>query len=162
MLDREGWEYATRNTRRPAIGVVAITDDGKVVLVEQHRPPAGEKVIEIPAGLAGDLPGSEQESLLKAAQRELLEETGYVAGRWTELARGFSSPGITDELIVLFLAQGLAKTAAGGGDPAEQITVHEVPSDAVLTWINARGSSADLKLLAGLYAARSYLEEGHD
>src|SRR5262245_2271611 len=88
IVARGKWEYATRNTRRPAVGIVALTDDGKVVLVEQNRPPVGATVIELPAGLAGDIAGAEQEPLLAAAQRELLEETGYVASRWTQLISG--------------------------------------------------------------------------
>src|SRR4051795_5520889 len=89
ILHRVGkWEYATRPVKQPAVGIVAITDAGQVVLVEQFRPPIGEHVIELPAGLTGDVEGSEHESLLESAKRELLEETGYQAERWTELTRG--------------------------------------------------------------------------
>lgn len=153
LVARGKWEYATRNTQRPAVGIVAITDDEKVVLVEQYRPTVEQTLIEAPAGLAGDITGAEQESLLVAAQRELLEETGYVARCWTELISGYSSPGITDELIVLFLAEGLTRQGAGGGDEHENITLHEVPVREVLTWLADRGAKADLKLLAGLHAA---------
>ncbi|HZN35939.1 MAG TPA: NUDIX hydrolase, partial [Pirellulaceae bacterium] len=115
VLARGKWEFVTRNTRRPAVGIVAITGERRIVLVEQFRPPVNARVIELPAGLAGDQAGAEQEPLLAAAQRELLEETGYRAARWTELAGGYSSPGLTDELVVLFLAEGLTKVAPGGG-----------------------------------------------
>jgi ADP-ribose pyrophosphatase len=155
VVARDGWEYATRNTQRPAVGIVAITADCKVVLVEQHRPPVNGNVIELPAGLVGDGAGREQESLLEAAQRELLEETGYMASRWTQLACGYSSPGLTDESIVLFLAEGLTKIHAGGGDESEAITIHEIPIDHVFSWLEEKGYSTDLKLLAGLYAAQS-------
>jgi ADP-ribose pyrophosphatase len=162
IVARGHWEFATRNTRRPAVGIVAITDDEKVVLVEQHRPPVGGAVIELPAGLAGDIVGAEQESLLAAAQRELLEETGYTASRWTELVRGYSSPGLTDESIVLFLAEGLAKTDAGGGDESEDITLHEIALGEVLPWLQQRGHRVDMKLLAGLYAAHAHwAKRGH-
>jgi len=156
ILARGKWEYATRNTRRPAVGIVAVTDEGNVVLVEQHRPPVCDTVIELPAGLAGDISGAEQEPLLDAAKRELLEETGYVASRWTQLVSGYSSPGLTDESIVLFLAEGLIKTGTGGGCEGEDITLHEVPLGGVLPWLEKHGHSADLKLLAGLYAAQSH------
>ena len=155
MASRDGWEYATRNTNKPAVGIVAITDDRRVVLVEQFRPPVNRKVMELPAGLSGDVVGSEHESLIEAAKRELIEETGYSAARWTELAHGYSSPGLTDESIVLFLAEGLAKVGEGGGDDSEDITLHEVPLEHVFDWLNQKGSRADLKLLAGLYAAES-------
>ncbi|HJS09165.1 MAG TPA: NUDIX hydrolase [Pirellulales bacterium] len=160
MVVRGDWEFATRNTKRPSVGIVAITNAGKIVLVEQYRPPVSRPVVELPAGLAGDVSGAENEALVEAAKRELLEETGYVAARWTELGSGYTSPGLTDESIVLFLAQGLTKQSAGGGDGSEQITIHEIPLEAVAGWLHANEHSLDLKLLAGLYAAQAYLKPG--
>lgn len=157
MVKRGNWEFATRNIKRPAVGIVAITDEEKVILVEQYRPPVGQNVIELPAGLSGDIVGSEDEALVEAARRELLEETGYVADKWTEIGQGFSSPGLTDETIVLFLAQGLKKMAAGGGDESEDITIHEVPFINVLPWLKNRKASIDLKLFAALYSAQTYI-----
>src|SRR6476620_3714190 len=95
ILARGSWEYVSRNTRRPSVGIVAVTDDDQIVLIQQHRAPVNDDVIELPAGLAGDLAGAEQEPLVEAAKRELLEETGYTAREWTELICGYSSPGLT-------------------------------------------------------------------
>ena len=162
MVTRGTWEFVTRNTKRPAVGIVAITDDGKIVLVEQFRPPVGRTVVEIPAGLTGDIRGAENEALVEAAKRELMEETGYTAKRWTQLGGGYSSPGLTDESIVLFLAEGLERQHAGGGDESEQITVHEVALDGVIPWLNERNARADLKLFAGLYAAQNHLRDKAD
>ena len=159
MAQRDGWEYAIRNTRKPSVGIVAITDDRRVVLVEQYRAPVKSTVIELPAGLAGDVVGSENESLVECAKRELLEETGYTAAIWTQLIAAYSSPGLTDEAIVLFLAEGLAKTGVGGGNASENILVHEVPLDQVALWLSRRGGRADLKLLAGLHLAEIYLRK---
>jgi len=159
ILARGDWEYVSRNTRRPAVGIVAVTEDDKVLLVEQHRPAVNRNVIELPAGLAGDIAGAEQESLLDAAKRELLEETGYRASRWRELVTGYSSPGLTDESIVLFLAEGLVKTGNGGGDESEGIAIREVPINSVHSWLDAHGYSADLKLLAGLYLIQRRIGE---
>lgn len=150
---RGKWEFVQRNTNRPAVGIVAITDDEKVVLVEQFRPAVGCRVVELPAGLAGDIEGAEKEPLVEAAHRELLEETGYDAKRWRMLGSGYSSPGLTDERIVLYLAEGLRKVGEGGGDASESIVVHEVPVNEVFRWLKVHGFAADLKLLAGLYAA---------
>jgi ADP-ribose pyrophosphatase len=151
---RGKWEFVTRNRRRPAVGIVAVTDDDRVVLVEQFRPPAEERVIELPAGLTGDVADAEDESLVTAAKRELFEETGYEAARWTELTCGYSSPGLTDEQTALFLAEGLVKRGEGGGVDDEGIVIHEVPINGILPWLAARGAKADLKLLAGLYAVQ--------
>jgi len=158
MVARGKWEYATRNTNRPAVGIVAITDGGEVVLVEQPRPPVGKPVVELPAGLAGDIEGAEDEPLLEAAKRELLEETGYVAGRWTELATGYSSPGLTDEAIVLFLAEDISHQGPGGGDESESITLHQIPVPEVIDWLQENDRAADMKLLAGLYAAEQAIK----
>jgi ADP-ribose pyrophosphatase len=94
---------------------------------------------------------------LEAAKRELLEETGYVADRWTELVSGYSSPGLTDESITLFMAGGLRRVGPGGGDHQENITIHEVPLTEVLPWLRSREARANLKLLAGLFAASEHL-----
>ena len=107
MVQRGHWEYATRNTKKPAVGIVAITDAGKIILVEQYRPPVGCRVVELPAGLAGDIAGSEDEPLLEAAKRELLEETGARATKMERLTTIYPSPGFIDERIHLFLATGL-------------------------------------------------------
>lgn len=154
VIARGKWEFVTRKVRRPAVGIVAVTDEDRVVLVEQFRLPADELVVELPAGLAGDVAGAEEESLVEAAQRELFEETGYEASQWTKLITGFSSPGLTDEQTALFLAEGLVKRGAGGGIDDEGIVIHEIPFEGVLTWLAARGAKADLKLFAGLYAVR--------
>ena len=158
-IKRQGtWEFVSRNTQRPAVGIVAIHDDGRVVLVEQFRPPVGESLIELPAGLAGDIVGAEDEALLLAAQRELQEETGYTAEHWQPLISGYSSPGLTDESICLFLARGLSKTSAGGGVAGESIQLHEIPIDEVFDWLAERHQAVDIKLLAGLFAAKRAMQ----
>ena len=159
MMRRGHWEFAKRNTKNPVVGIVAITDHDKVVLVEQYRPPIGSSMIELPAGLAGDIDGLEDESLLEAAKRELLEETGYTARSWTELACGYSSPGLTNESIVIFLAEGLEKQGLGGGDETESITIHEVAMENIISWLAENKAHADLKLFAGLYATQSYINQ---
>ena len=157
LVSRGGWEFCQRKLDRPSVGIVAITDERRVVLVEQYRPPVERNVIELPAGLVGDNAGREQEELLEGAQRELLEETGYRAERWTKLGEGYSSPGLTDESTVLFLAEDLHKQDSGGGVGCEQIKVHEVPLARVRDWLREQEAVADLKLFAGLYVAERML-----
>ena len=156
---RGAWEFVSRNSRRSAVGIVAVHEDLRVVLVEQFRPPVGRRLIELPAGLAGDIVGAEDEDLIVAAKRELVEETGYVAAEWRLLVHGYSSPGLTDESITLFLAQGLERISQGGGVEGESIQIHEIPMDHILTWLRERKQSTDLKLLAALFAAREAIEQ---
>ena len=156
-LVRQGkWEYAKRKGITGIVGIVAVTDDGKLVLVEQHRPAVGKRVIELPAGLAGDDEGSAGEDLDAAARRELLEETGYEARRFERVAAGAASAGMTDEVITLFRATGLRKTGKGEGDGSEDITVHEVPVADAERWLAGQernGRLIDLKVYGGLYFA---------
>ena len=91
VAKRGNWEYATRTRATGVVAVVALHDDGRLVLVEQYRWPVDARVIELPAGLAGD--DDDSESLLAAARRELVEETGYVAEEWSRLNTTYSSPG---------------------------------------------------------------------
>ncbi|HEV7299914.1 MAG TPA: NUDIX hydrolase [Tepidisphaeraceae bacterium] len=153
MKSRNGWEYASRTKATGIVGIVAVTDAGELLLIEQFRPPVNQTVIEIPAGLAGDTAGSETEALLVAARRELLEETGYTARRWKQLAVGVPSAGICDEVITLFLATGLKKTADAAGDESEDITTHLVPVAKVEAFIKRqqrKGKTVDLKVYAAL------------
>ncbi len=154
FVARAGWEYAERKKVSGIVGIVALTEDGKLLLVEQFRPPLQKRVIELPAGLAGDVAGSENEALAEAAKRELLEETGYSAREMERLAEGPASAGICDEVLTLFRAKGIQRVTKGGGDGSEDIIVHEVPLPEVPTWLAQRqkeGLAVDLKVYAGLY-----------
>lgn len=158
MVRQGHWEFAQRKNLSGIVGIVAVTSDRKLILVEQFRPPVGKRVVELPAGLAGDVAGSENEDLSDAARRELLEETGYEAETMTRLAAGAASAGMVDEIITLYRATGLRKTGAGEGDGHEQIETHEVPLDQVERWLaeqEKQGKLVDLKVYAGLYFARS-------
>ena len=86
LVRKDGWEFVQRKNVSGIVGIIAITNDHKLILVEQFRPPVGKNVIEIPAGLAGDSPTTKNEDLAVAAIRELEEETGYRASHMTELA----------------------------------------------------------------------------
>ncbi len=154
LVKQGKWEYATRKGVSGIVAIVAVTDDHKLVLVEQFRAPVGKRVIELPAGLAGDVAGQEQEELASAARRELLEETGYEAAEMTYLAAGAASAGLSDEIITLFRATGLRKTGKGEGDGSEEITLHEVPVAGVRSWLQDKvrqGLLVDLKVYSGLY-----------
>src|SRR3954470_2526008 len=85
MVDDAGWEYVTRHGITGIVVLVAMTPAREIVLVEQYRPPVRRRVIELPAGLVGDVAGHEAETLSAAAHRELVEETGFQAREMVEL-----------------------------------------------------------------------------
>jgi ADP-ribose pyrophosphatase len=154
MVMRGSWEFVQRKNLTGIVCIVAITDDGKIVLVEQFRPPVDSPVVELPAGLVGDLPGMESEPLETAARRELIEETGYDAARMEPLFDGVPSAGLCDEHITFFLASGLTKVGPGGGDHSEDIIVHETPLDNLLEFLQQRvrlGAKIDAKIFSPLY-----------
>ena len=122
---RGRWEYVGRARGIRAAVIVAV-EDGHVLLVEQYRVPLGRSCIEYPAGLIGDDDGREDEDPLKAAGRELEEETGYRAAKITDLGEFFSSPGMVSEGFSLLRAEGLTKVGQGGGTDGEDIVVHRV------------------------------------
>ena len=154
LVMRGSWEFVQRKNITGIVCIVAMTDDGKIVLVEQYRPPVLSRVIELPAGLVGDLPGQEAEPLEAAARRELVEETGYDAGRMELLFDGVPSAGLCDEHITFFLATELTKVEPGGGDRNEDITVLEAPLEGLLDYLDARvrgGVKVDAKIFSPLY-----------
>lgn len=159
-LVRQGrWEFVERIRISGIVGIVALTEDRRLLLVEQPRVPVGCRVIELPAGLAGDTPAFQGESLEAAAERELLEETGYQAQSLSCLFRGPTSPGMTNEEITFFLARDCALAETRSIDPSEDIVVHAVPLPAVEAWLGeqaALGKAIDIKVYAGLYVARKF------
>ena len=149
---REGrWEYCERVNNTGAVMVFACTPENKVLLVEEFRPPIGQRCLCFPAGLSGD---EGPESDAAAARRELLEETGYEADTVEFLFHGPSSPGLTSESLSFFLATGLSRVAAGGGVASEDITVREAPLEDIDAWLAAQveqGISLDPRIYTGLY-----------
>ena len=152
---KEGhWEYVDRVNSPGAAIIVAVTNAQKLLLVEQYRIPLHCRVIELPAGMIGDDPGSSGESYTEAARRELLEETGYDAGQMEALFTSPSSAGLTSERVTLFRASQLRQVSKGGGVAHEEITVHEVSLAEVHAWLDAKakdGFLVDAKVYAGLY-----------
>ena len=143
------WEYAERKGAMTAVVIVALDGDGRdrdVLLIEQHRVPAGGRVLELPAGLVGD---EGEETPVAAAARELEEETGYRADRIEELGEFFSSPGMTSERFTFVRATGLTRVSDGGGVEGEDIAVHRVRLADVPAFVAAKrrdGVAVDAKV----------------
>jgi ADP-ribose pyrophosphatase len=134
--------------------IVAATKDRELLFVEQHRIPLNSRVIELPAGLAGDSKETAGEPLVNAAKRELLEETGYAAESFQYVTEGPISTGLSTEIITIYYAGNAVKVAAGGGDAEENIQVHAVPLEKVKDWLEQKrksGCMIDPKVYAGLH-----------
>lgn len=160
MVVRGTWEYVERtHADGLAAIIIAVTPDDKVVFVEQFRVPLQAPTIEMPAGLVGDVHAGE--SIELSAIRELEEETGWTADRAEVLLVGPTSSGLTSEKIAFVRATGLRKVGEGGGDPDEDITVHEIPRAEAAAWLTkklAEGYELDAKLWAGLWLIEHNLD----
>ena len=124
------------------MAIVPVLPNGDVLLVRQYRHAVRSNLWEIPAGKLE--PG---EDTLACAQRELREETGYVAERWVELMSFFTTPGFSDERITLFCAEGL--TARSRLDDGEITALLPASPEAVLEMI-AAGAIVDAKTILAI------------
>jgi len=126
-------------------GVVAVPvlDDGRLVLIRQFRYPLQKYILEFPAGkLDINLPP------LETIAREVEEETGYRAGEITRETSIYTSPGIIDEVVHLFIARGLVPTNQSL-EAGEHITVEAYTPEECLRMIE-RGEIADAKTILGI------------
>ena len=148
---REGhWEYVRRSRGIRAAVILAETDAGESLLVEQDRIPIGRRCLELPAGLVGDDDENEIGNVEEAAARELEEETGYRAAHMQPLGEYYSSPGMVAESFTLVRASGLTRVGEGGGVEGEDIVVHHVPRADVVSFIEQKrdeGVGIDVRLL---------------
>jgi len=144
---------ATREVVRHvgAAAVVAMDGEGRVTLVRQYRAPIDRVLIELPAGKL-DSPGEDR---LKAAQRELAEETGLVAEHWTHLTDLITTPGFCDEVIGLYLATGL-KRGESHPDDDEFLRVVTLPLPEAVAMARS-GELTDAKTVVGLLLANTLL-----
>ncbi len=133
-----------------AVAVVALDDEGSVVLIEQYRHPLRRRLWELPAGLM-DVDG---EAAQPAAARELGEETGFAAAHWSVLLDVAASPGFTDEVVRVFLATGLTDIGRQGLVEHEEadLRVVRVPLKVAVRAALA-GKIVNASTVAGLLAA---------
>ena len=160
---RNGWEYVERLGISGIVVMIGTTPHGGLVLVSQWREPVAAWVVELPAGLAGDIPGSAAEDLVTAARRELREETGFEAASMVPVLTGPPSPGISTEVVTFFRAKGLVRVGRGGGEEGEGVRAHVVSLSGLGDWLEAmqaKGWLVDPKVLAGAYLLRKEMDEG--
>lgn len=135
-----------------AVAVVAITGEGQVLFVSQYRYPVGEVLLEIPAGKM-----DKNENPEECARRELKEETGYTASKMEKICEFYTTPGFTNELMHVFLAQGLT-TGEQSPDEDEFVKLEELAmGDAIQAIFD--GTIRDGKTIAGLLAAQQMLRK---
>jgi ADP-ribose pyrophosphatase len=132
-----------------SVAILPLLDDGRVCLIRSRRLTVDKTLIEVPAGTR-----EPNESPLETARRELIEETGYRAGRFEELLAYYPSPGILSERMWVFVARDLTP-----GDPArednEEIENLPVSWDEALEMI-ANGQIEDGKTIVALLAYRRF------
>ncbi|MEW6002562.1 MAG: NUDIX hydrolase [Nitrospirota bacterium] len=158
-IDSQGvsreWESFERVNCKGIVAIVPVTDDKKVLLIRQFRPPVCGYVIEFPAGL-----NDREDTLEEAARRELLEETGYSAREMIYLTEGPLSSGASGEILTVFLAKGLEFKGIGKRDETEDIEVLKIPIADLyheLSALRSGGNYIDLKIFGLIELAKKHL-----
>ena len=135
-----------------AVLIVPLLPNGRVLLERQFRYPLAREFIEVPAGKreAGENP-------LDTAQRELLEETGYIAAEWTRIGVIHNAIGYSDESIEMFVAKGLEKREAKL-DAGEFLEVFDVKLEEAFEMIRD-GRITDAKSISALLWVKAFLAQ---
>jgi ADP-ribose pyrophosphatase len=142
-VDIERWgDHEREIVRHPgAVAIVAVDRERQVTLVRQLREPARKHLLELPAGTR-----EADEDPLATAKRELVEEAGLVGGEWRLAATFFSTPGFCDELVRVYIAEGVEETQRAPEED-EEIELIRVP---VAELASLPPQIEDAKTLAGL------------
>lgn len=135
-----------------AVAIIALLDNGNLVMERQYRYAPQQEFIELPAGKI-----DHGEDTLLTAQRELLEETGYVAREWTHISTAWPCIGFSDERMEYFLARGLTHKGRQL-DEGEFLEVFELSPQDAIEWIRS-GKITDSKTIVGLFWMEKMLKE---
>jgi 8-oxo-dGTP pyrophosphatase MutT (NUDIX family) len=157
LHDPDGRPFDRFVIRHPgAVTVVPLHDDGTVTLVRQYRAAVDALVLEIPAGTRD----KEGESPEATARRELAEEAGLEASHWELLVGTWNTPGISDQLTLIYLATGLTPCPPRPDGVEEGYLTVETIHLSDLDDLVARGDIKDETTMLGLYLARQRLAAG--
>lgn len=127
-----------------AVAIIAMLDNGNLIMERQFRYAPQQEFIELPAGKI-----DHGEDTLLTAQRELLEETGYVAREWTHLATAWPCIGFSDEKMEYYFARGLTHQGRQL-DEGEFLEVFELSPAEAIEWVRL-GKITDSKTIVGLF-----------
>jgi ADP-ribose pyrophosphatase len=152
------WEAVERINCDGIVAIIPITKEGEVLMIRQFRPALNSYVIEFPAGL-----NDKGETLVDAARRELIEETGYMSETFELLAEGPVSSGLSAEVLTVYLARdatpaSLSLRERHPIEETEDIEVIRTPLTSVYETIEefrGRGDAADLKIYGFIELARN-------
>jgi len=131
-------------THPGAVAILALLDNGKLIMERQFRYAPRREFVEIPAGKI-----DKGENILVTAKRELLEETGYVAKEWIHLTTAWPCIGYADERLEYFLARGLSHQGSRL-DEGEFLEVFELSMEEAIDWVR-QGKIDDSKTIVGLF-----------
>lgn len=145
--------YGVVHMKNRAAGVLPVDADGRTVLVGQYRYTLDSYSWEIPEGGV-----SEDEDMLAGARRELVEETGLVAGSWLELGNHTLSNSVTDERSTSFLAWDLRRTVAAP-DETEDLALRWMPVAEAIAMVLA-GEVHDVMSVVALLTAEALARRG--
>jgi ADP-ribose pyrophosphatase len=142
-VDVERWgDHEREIVRHPgAVAIVAVDAERRVTLVRQLREPARKHLLELPAGTC-----EPDEDPLATAKRELIEEAGLAGGEWRVAASFFSTPGFCDELVRVYIAEGVEETERAPQED-EEIELVRIPVAELAALLP---EIEDAKTLAGL------------
>jgi ADP-ribose pyrophosphatase len=135
-----------------AVTLLPIDEMGRIWFVRQYRHPAGEDVLELPAGVVEDGEPPEESAL-----REIREETGMAAGQIQKIGEFYLAPGYSAEFMHIYLARDL-KPGALEADADEFLTVEQYSVEEAYQMVGS-GLIRDAKTLAALFLARPFLED---
>lgn len=134
-----------------AVAILALLDNGNLIMERQFRYAPRQEFIEIPAGKI-----DHGEDTLITAQRELLEETGYVAKEWQRVATAWPCIGFSDERMEYFIARGLSHQGSQL-DEGEFLEIFELPPKEAIDWVR-QGKITDSKTIVGLFWLEKLLQ----
>jgi len=135
-----------------AVAVLALLDNGNLIMERQYRYAPRQEFIELPAGKID--PG---EDTLRTAERELLEETGYVAQEWIHLSTAWPCIGYADERMEYYLARDLSHQGSQL-DEGEFLEIFELSLTDAIDWVRL-GKINDSKTIVGLFWLEKYLKD---